>query len=838
MKTKKITLALLALMLVVMVGLVAVACNKDTTPSYTVTLDARTGEATSSLSAKSGETVTLPTPTVDGATFLGWFTEKDGQGTQWTNETPVVADIILYAAWEAAQGTKQIVLTLDLNGAVIEEDGVEITSLTVDIIPGVAYTLPANPERKCYDFAGWFSKKVGGTQLNPDDAISKDTTYYAQWNLKEDHTHDYALIATVEPTCEKEGYQYHYCECGEKKNEKINKTAALGHIFNFDNVKFNGEDDYFEMVVCAREDCDKAARRESDREFDDAFTFTYNTEDGVFQTTIDAHVDALVDVLDPESDNFVGVYDEALHGWAKPSDLYDENKEFEHTYYDVFYDDLEYITEQYQVCYVYYCVNDQNAEWKEKYEAIQDARTKLIEVYYSLFQKVYDTKFRNFFFSEEDGWTPEEIEKALTLSATYGGGEYAEIKSGIDEIEVAFRDLDTSVVKDQTGSKFLVVPNMYEKYVALNNRLAQLSGYDNYVEYAYKNVYDRDYSPEDVAQLRTYAKQYFVDVYKLIENLNSKNVSFNKEQQKYFNALSSDSIFDSKLTSDFVGSYLKEMNIKDEESVVQSYYETVNELFRVGNYFPGKYSGAFNYWIEAQQKSVLYFGPGSYSGAFTFIHEFGHYNNSYYNHGTSMSFDLDETHSQGNEMMFLAYLKNVLPSGMDKVYNKVEINQLSDMIRITIIAMAVDEFEQAVYTNTYTGSKYEDGITPNEYDSLFQDILASYGATNLNSAYWRYVVIESACYYISYSTSAMASLQMYVWAMKDLEENGNLDATREKYYKLITFTDDENNAHTDFVGDKVVDIGFAETLHYAGLYSPFDEDLYKFVSEYLNEQLG
>ena len=836
MKTKKISFIILAVVLMLMVALVAVACNENKTPSYTVTLDARNGEATASLSTKAGGTVTLPTPTVDGANFLGWFTEKDGAGDQWTNETPVNADVILYAAWALADNAQKITVTFDLNGVVLESGAKTIEVQTVE---GLVPSIPDAPTRNCYVFNGWFDKKSGGNKIDPEALYSKNTTVYAQWLLEEGHVHDYSTLITVAPTCEKEGYGYHVCACGAKKNEKLNVTAALGHDFDFTNVKYGDEDDYFEMVVCRREGCDKAGRRESDREFDDVFVYNY---DETKQTSINAHVETLNNMLDPEHATYVGAYtaewknedtyDEVSGEWThvKP-DQYNANKTFEQTYYDVFYDDLKYLTEQYQVCYVYYCVNDQNAEWKAKYEAIQDARTNAISTYYALFRKVYNTKYREYFFSAEDGWTEEDIEKALTLSDSYGGGEYAEIKSGIDAIEVAFRDLADNVVRGNESPA--VVQEMYKNYVDLNNRLATLSGYDNYVDYAYENVYDRDYTPEEVAELRVWVKQYLVPIYNALTNTKAPNL--NKNQTAYKNALLSESIFDSKLTADFVEAYLKEMKITDGDgNVVQDYYAVLNELFKVGNYFPGKYSGAFNYWIEAQQKSALYFGPGSYSGAFTFVHEFGHYNNSYYNHGTSMSFDLDETHSQGNEMMFLAYLSKALPDNALKAYDAVKLDQLTNMLWITMVAMAVDEFEQAVYTNTYEG--FNDGIPSNQYDNIFSQIIASYGISSGYSIYWRYVCIESACYYISYSTSAMASLQLYALAMEDLATNGNLDATRAKYYKLITFTDDDDNAHTDFVGDRVVDIGFGATLKYAGLYSIFEEDYYQFISSYFTPQ--
>ena len=625
----------------------------------------------------------------------------------------------------------------------------------------------------------------------------------------------------------------------ENQIPDVNPTPHV-HTFDFSNVKYNGEDDYFAMVECSDPDCDAVARRTSGREFDEVFVFDYDEET---QNLIYNTIATLEDVLDPEGENYVGdyseewknidTYDEEEGVWIhNKQSQYDENKAFESTYYDPFYDYLEYVTEQYQICYVMYCVND-NYEWYEKYQKISNVRTDLISEYYSLFRKVYNTKYREYFFSEEDGWTEENIEKALIMSDSYGNEEYIKINNKISEIEVIFRKLSDSAITDTSGNNKNVVPELYSEYVQYKNQLAQLAGYENYVEYAYINEYDRDYSPADIEQLRTYAKQYMKPIFNKIFS-GYENIGYyspKKTEKLYYNAILEDSIFDSKLASDIVADYLKEMSFDGEQCSID-YYKNASDLFECGNYYTGEYEGAFNYWISAQEKSVLYFGPDSYSGMFTFIHEFGHYNNSFYNKGTSMSYDIDETHSQGNEMMLLAYLSTVLED-YPSLYEAVEYYQLFNMVAISMLAMAVDEFEQAIYTNTYSGEEFEDGITSDEYDDLFKTILSSYGLYKiLNPVYWRYVVIESPCYYISYSTSAMASIQLYAMAMQDLEENGNLDATREKYYKLITFTDDENNAHTDFVGDRVVDIGFAETLKYAGLYSPFEENFYKFLYDY------
>lgn len=72
----------------------------------TVTFDKNGGDTEAdpmSMTVTSGSTVgTLPTePTRANYTFLGWNTKADGSGDSFTADTPVTADITVYAQWEA-----------------------------------------------------------------------------------------------------------------------------------------------------------------------------------------------------------------------------------------------------------------------------------------------------------------------------------------------------------------------------------------------------------------------------------------------------------------------------------------------------------------------------------------------------------------------------------------------------------------------------------------------------------------------------------------------------------------------------------------------------------------
>ncbi|MBR5173925.1 MAG: hypothetical protein IKW16_03140, partial [Clostridia bacterium] len=93
--------------------------------------------------------------------------------------------------------------------------------------------------------------------------------------------------------------------------------------------------------------------------------------------------------------------------------------------------------------------------------------------------------------------------------------------------------------------------------------------------------------------------------------------------------------------------------------------------------------------------------------------------------------------------------------------------------------------------------------------------------------YWRYVVIEAPCYYISYAMSALPCVELL--AVADTE---GFEVAQEIYYKFFTFTDDPANVEIDEVGDKVVTKGYAEILEYVGLDSTFSEDMYKTLSDY------
>lgn len=146
--------------------------------TYTITWNANGGSVSpTSNSGTYGQTVTAPTPTRSGYTFLYWrdtasgdYTYQVNAGSNWT----IIGNQTFYARWSINQYT----VTYDANGG-----SVSPTSATVNA--GSSVTLPT-PSRSGYTFNGWYTASSGGTYLGGGGSTytpSSSVTIYAQWSI-------------------------------------------------------------------------------------------------------------------------------------------------------------------------------------------------------------------------------------------------------------------------------------------------------------------------------------------------------------------------------------------------------------------------------------------------------------------------------------------------------------------------------------------------------------------------------------------------------------------------------------------------------------------------------
>ena len=656
-----------------------------------------------------------------------------------------------------------------------------------------------------------------------------------------EHVHNFVLSEadSTAAKCLTAGLEVSICSCGEKEEKEVealghtmkvqmeNKpsctetgttvlvcsvcrqreyltTEATGH--NYDTTIEPSR-----LVRCLNENCPSCYFADSNGTHTEALTFNFTKED---EAAIEAKYNEILAILEASPR-----YDATLHAFAEEGALAEEFEALDaiHTEY---YELLLNVISQKQLAQVaYYCDMD-NTELKETNDYMSEYYTELVAQFYSLSRPFYDSCYREFYYQ---GMTDEEINAFLFDSDAVSNPEYTALKNRNDAIESEFLALPETQQK-------LRIAEMYAEFADNNNKMAQLMGYENYLEYAYENVYGRDYTYQDAAELADMVKEYMAPVFAAIyHKWNTISVREQADIDTYYTQVR-DSFFETISSNTLVNDYIDMLAFTSNPDKQISFSDEFNKLMGDGNMFRGDYEGAYVTSIRGVNIPIAYFGNG-YQSAFTIVHEFGHYMNEVYtadiaetNYDFDQSYDLLEMHSQGNELLYLAYLKE--NAGFTEVaLNLVETYSLVNMLYIIMAGMTIDVFEQAIYLNQYDGLNADvimaDGmITADEYDDLYKSICTDFGVVDVIGDYWQYgMTITSACYYISYSVSALSVLQLYEIANTD-----GFDAAKDAYLSLFTYVDE--------LTEEKPTMTMEEILAYAGMRSFNDEELYISMNKY------
>ena len=450
---------------------------------------------------------------------------------------------------------------------------------------------------------------------------------------------------------------------------------------------------------------------------------------------------------------------------------------------------------------IYYC-DTSDTEASDRYLNTQDAFLDLNDKYNVTCREIY----LNSPYSDElfDGWTEEEKQALLDYDPTIMA-----LRKEIEELQVEVDNLD-----DEASDYNDKSTELYVQIVTKNNQLTSLykdkdgnPKYDNYYDYASENVYGRDYKAEDLAQFRQYIVEYVVSNYEYIFNEFNQYQNLAYWQQKQFVGFVLDP-FDS-LRTNYLDMYLNSLEGTMGEGM-RDVFESKNCIFSdVDTSHPTAFC---TYLYESEIPFCLFGSSGQAST--TVVHEIGHYYASYANNDLG-NYDLLETHSQGNEYLFLNYVKDSLNA---EVYECVRAYQLFNACCVMIMATIIDEFEQEVYA-----LESVEGMTSADFDAIMTKVCEKYGGAEWISEnvsdpyeYWRMVAISNPVYYISYAVSAVAATEIFYVA----EEVGQAEAY-EVYTTLV-----EGVTYED---------GFLGALEKAGLGSPFDEETYENIGVILSK---
>ncbi|MGN1084020.1 MAG: InlB B-repeat-containing protein, partial [Lachnospiraceae bacterium] len=121
---------------------------------------------------------TLPVPTYEGHTFLGWYSSLDDTAVKVTSATPLLYHHAhtLYAKWKANR--YEVLLVSSMEG---------ISNSKLNVTYGGQYGALPVLEKENYTFCGWYTAPTGGEKVEPEDSvtITSDQVLYAQWYGKQ-----------------------------------------------------------------------------------------------------------------------------------------------------------------------------------------------------------------------------------------------------------------------------------------------------------------------------------------------------------------------------------------------------------------------------------------------------------------------------------------------------------------------------------------------------------------------------------------------------------------------------------------------------------------------------
>ncbi len=446
---------------------------------------------------------------------------------------------------------------------------------------------------------------------------------------------------------------------------------------------------------------------------------------------------------------------------------------------------LDYVSDQISIAQVVYYMDTSNEEANQTYLDAYDQYLALADKANLLQKDMYeDSPVKEWFFED---WTEAEI--AFLLGYT---SQQVQIQAELNEIETQFVEMDDLALHED-------FTQLYIRMVTLGNQMAKLCGYANYYDYRADMGYNRDYSAEDREQFRNYVKTVIMPAFGTVYDGVIAGASVLDYDSYMFFSDFSFNDYDS-LTRNYLQEYI--------DSHSGSTYDHMTDLFAGNHYIitdeVNAYEGAFCTYLDYYDQGLCYFGPG-YQSTSTVVHEMGHYYANFFVDDYT-PLDLLETHSQGNEALLLAQIKDTAPAAG---YQFLRDYELFDMMLTMIISTMVDDFESRIYA-----MESVEALTTADFDRIITEIsndyFGAYGGEEYMSAnvtdmqwYIRKVTGLSPAYYISYATSVVSSMNLFALAEENPEQ------ARELYRKLV-----EEAPAVE---------GYAAALESVGAASPFEE---------------
>ena len=464
--------------------------------------------------------------------------------------------------------------------------------------------------------------------------------------------------------------------------------------------------------------------------------------------------------------------------------------------YDKLYEECAELDTLYSVIYVMYSTDVTNDYYSKEqiyaYDTLQKCDDRLCEVCRKITEGPCADKFREHVgkdafdtFAEYQVMSERQkellkqekelvdeyydaIEEAEEATYPYKGKDWNfDMISGDEGNELSYSDYNGYVeiydgllkmANDSTGP-------IYLELVDIRTELANLSGYDNYASYADEMEYCRDYSEAEIEQLHSdvkkVSKSYF-DIY---------YSTYSDDGGKPLPQMSVKKLLDT---------LLKYSNQVDDMAAKSAQQMLDEKLITIGDE-KNRQDGAFTTYIYKAERPFISMTLDKQRDFTVLSHEFGHFvefNNEKESNilTDSDNLDLAEIASNG--------LQGLMTNFYDEIYKgvskKAKKDAISELLENVIDGCVEDEFQRGVYENP--------DMSLDEINKLYAETYAKYNSWAEGDPGYSWVFVthnfEAPMYYISYSVSALAALQIWNQSTKDFD---GAVKTWEKFIKEGTF---------------------------------------------------
>lgn len=343
-----------------------------------------------------------------------------------------------------------------------------------------------------------------------------------------------------------------------------------------------------------------------------------------------------------------------------------------------------------------------------------------------------------------------------TYTAEYEGKEWddatlAQALASGELDQETYTTISRAIARNQNAA----LGDIYLRMVELRKEIAADADYDNYADYAYTEIYQRDYTQEEIHSFHQAVKESIVPLYNAIYEL----YYYESDNPVYVQDYSGDIALD--MIEPYVGQLSSEMAEAFTYMRQHGLYDTA----------PSNTKGdtGFTTTLPAYGAPFFFNCPsGDLYDFSTAIHEFGHYNEAYWqkagwNDG-SKSIDIAEVHSQGLELLFTNFYEDIF--GDEESAQAVQDYLMLNLCSALITGCLYDELQQFVYAEKdLTLQKINE-----EYCRLCKDynlIPEDDERTELYSWYQVPHTFVSPCYYISYAVSAAGAFAFWLDGQED-----------------------------------------------------------------------